>query len=639
MPALALEAVASHVIHGYATWLPLALFFPLAAFSASRLAGGTVWCRIGAATLYAVNPFVFNRVFVGHVPLLLGYALLPLATKSAIASRTAQGIRALSPALWWAVLTALSVHYCWIFGVVVVAVACSSRRHIGRTSLWFLANFLVFALTCAYLLLPHVETSLPVNIGGGSLSAFRTSADPSLGLFFNVIGLYGYWRIGPGPVLPKELFSGWPFIVVALVLISAAGASSLFRRHENGNSSCDAHRTLAIVLIVTGVLGLLLAMGDQGPTGALFRWAYFHVPFFNIMREPEKFLMLYAMALSIFFGRGVAELMARAKNLKRYATFLLGALLSLAIPLAYTPTIFGGLDGQLSLSTIPQSWSQVNRLVGNGPGKILYLPWHEYLSYSFTDGRVVANPAASSFSRNVIAGDNLQVAAFASNSTSARSSYLETLFASGTIVKNFGSLVAPLGVKFVILSKTVDWSNYLWLTHQSDLKLLMNTSNLEVWQNTDYEGVGARYSALSSVPNVSRLEDLALVDKSELAPYVLEKSPGKVQNPHAQGNDVFQVSSVQYDVLAGRPGWVAIDAPYESGWRDGNSLARPSAEGTVLVKVGSAASTIEFSPWRLVEIGYTVSSLVFVALVCAFMWSYVVRERSRVRQKKGTPLA
>lgn len=640
-PALMIEAVLSHLIHGPATWLPLAIVFPLSAFSASRLVGGSVWCRVGAATLYAVNPFVFNRAYVGHVPLLIGYALLPLATHSAIAARSARGVRLVAPAVWWAVLTALSVHFCWIFGVIMIAVACCSRSNVGRTARWLLINVAVFGFSCAYLLLPHFATTLPVNIGQGSLATFRTTADPRLGLLINVIGLYGFWRTGPGPVLPKALFSGWPLLLLAILLVAGAGAYSMIRRQADDDANDDANdggrRLLAIVLLVSGTLGVLLAMGDQGPTGALFRWAYYHVPFFNIMREPQKFSMLIALALAIFFGRGVAVLMANAANLRRTTYLLVGVLLSVGIPLAYTPTIFGGLDGQIALSQIPQSWSQANTLMGNGVGKILDLPWHEYLAFSFTDGRVVANPAASSFSRDVISGDNLQVPSFQSNSTSARSNYLQTLFADGPHIKNFGSLVAPLGVQFVILSKSVDWSSYQWLAQQSDLRLLMNTDDLEVWKNLSYKGVGARYSSISSVTSITQLEAIAARAAGQVAPYVLARTPEKSVAPPVRSSSASQVSPVRFNVPSGKPGWVAIDAPFEPGWKAGTSMARASVEGTVLVKVGSAPTTIIFAPWRFVRIGYAISGFLVGLLTLLFAGTSISRARRQRRSARDSP--
>lgn len=633
-PALAIEAFVAHVVHGPATWLPLFLFFPLSAFSISRLVGGTVWCRLGAATLYAVNPFVFNRIYVGHIPLLIGYALLPLATKSALNAHTARGVRLLAPAVWWAVLTALSVHYCWIFGVIMLAVACCSRRSAGRTALWLFLNTAVYGLSCAYLLLPHFGTALPLNIGGGSLAAFRTTSDPRLGLLVNVLGLYGFWRTGPGPVLPKTLFAGWPFLLLAILLIAAAGASSSIRRRDRDESDVNGERFLTIVLLVSGALGVLLAMGDQGPTGAVFRWAYYHVPFFNIMREPQKFSMLIALALAVLFGRGISRLMASAGNLKRSSYLAVGALLSVAIPLAYTPTIFSGLDGQIAVSTIPSSWSQANEAMGNGPGKILDLPWHLYQSFPFAGNRVIANPAESSFSRDVISGDNLQVAAFQSNSTSARSTYLQTLFAHGGKIRNFGSLVAPLGVRYVLLSKTVDWSNYSWLTRQRDLKRILDTKDLEVWVNLSYQGVGARYDTVASVRTVGQLETKVARAPGDLAPYVLSRSAKKSGSTPTREGSVSQVSPVSYHVGSGQPGWVAVDALYEPGWSDGTGDVRASAEGTVLVRVGSGSSTITFSPWRLVQIGYVVSALVIGILLFAFIRSSKPRRRRHRHSSK-----
>ena len=120
----------------------------------------------------------------------------------------------------------------------------------------------------------------------------------------------------------------------------------------------------------------------------------------------------------------------------------------------------------------------------------------------------MANPVESRFTRDVIAGDNLQVADFF-DLTSPQSKYLQQLFNDGRQLKDFGALVAPLGVQYVILAKTTDWSSYEWLTHQSDLRLVMDTKSLEVWQNRNYQGVGGRYRNVQSVSSVRALEAIA----------------------------------------------------------------------------------------------------------------------------------
>ena len=64
-------------------WLPVAAFFPVAMWSAGRLVGGErVTPRLAAGLLYAVNPFVFERLGAGQVFVLLGYAILPAFARS-----------------------------------------------------------------------------------------------------------------------------------------------------------------------------------------------------------------------------------------------------------------------------------------------------------------------------------------------------------------------------------------------------------------------------------------------------------------------------------------------------------------------------------------------------------------------------
>jgi hypothetical protein len=74
------------------------------------------------------------------------------------------------------------------------------------------------------------------------------------------------------------------------------------------------------------------------------------------------------------------------------------------------------------------------------------------MSYPFANNRVVANIAAGVFMRGVISGDNVESGGVYTQSTSARSVYLEDLYAKGKSTKNFGLLVKPLGVQFIVLS-------------------------------------------------------------------------------------------------------------------------------------------------------------------------------------------
>jgi hypothetical protein len=587
-----------HLLGGAATWLPMLVFFPIATVAAGRLAGRSQWSRVAAGTMYAVNPFVFQRIYAGHLALLFGYALLPFAVTSALRFVESGNWWMPTPALWWAVLTALSPHFTWIYGVVLVAVWLAHRStrvaSVGR----LVAVGATFALLSTYILLPHMATQLSVSTGTNSdLVLYHTTGDPHLGLFANVLGLYGFWRLGPGPTLPKDVVAGWPFLLLALLFVAGVGAAARLRIGQGSGPTrgegTPSRRTPAAFLII-GIAGYFLALGDRGPTGPLFRWAYFHVPFFAVMREPQKFLMLTALTYAVFFGWGVERLAGPVGRLRLDGRTVGAATLAVLLPLAYTPTIFDGLAGQIAPSHLPPSWQAADTLMGDGPGQILFLPWHLYLAFPFTDERVIANPAPASFRRSVISGDNVEAAGIETTSTSPRSAYLEHLFALGPTIHDFGTLVVPLGVQFVVLAKTVDWRSYSWVATQPDLRLVMDSANLEVWHNTSYAGVG--------------------------------QSAGK--------RVIRQISPVAYAIGPGPPGPVSLDATYQQGWELDGHAARQSATGTLLFRVGRGGGIARFTPWGPTSLGYIISGTAFVllsALVAA------ARVRRRVRGPRGSP--
>jgi hypothetical protein len=608
MPFALAMGVASHLLGSAATWLPIAAFFPIATTAMSRLVGGSLWARLGAGTLYAVNPFVFQRLFVGHIALLLGYALLPLVVRSMVHAIDARGLARLTPVLWMALLTGMSPHFAWICAVVLVAVVLCHRRRLAALA-WAAVVGLCFVASLAYVFLPPAGTSLPVTVGSRSLAAYQTSGDPHLGLFGNVAGLYGFWRLGPGPVLPKNVVSGWLFFLAAILVVVVVGAVSAlwgkrtrldagsgFRDEESPPSSWLDRRAVAKVVIVSAVFGFFLALGSQGPTGPLFRWAFDHVPFFDVMREPEKFSMLLALGYATCFGLGVERLVSAASGRRRQLGRIGAAALAVGLPLAYTPTIFSGLDGQIAPSRLPAAWDRTQVITAHRSGALLFLPWEEYLSFPFTEDRVIANPAPTAFDGEVISGTNVELEGLASDSTSPRSAFIERVLGEHGAAGPMGSLVAPLGVQYIALAKTVDWRNYLWLSAQPTLRLILDSPSLELWENLAYTGIGHRGSEA-----VSRL------------------------------------SPVAYRIPPGAPGWVTVAIPYQLGWSLNGAPTRPTGEGTVSVWAGSAGGVLRFEPWRLVVVGDVIS----VALLGGFAFSLVIsrsmawRRRSDETQTQG----
>jgi len=568
-------------------WLPFAVFFPLAAYGAARLIGHRCLQRVVGAILYAGNPFVFERVAVGQVGVLIGYALLPFVIASLLqpALSEPRPRAPLATAAWWAAMAALSVHYLWIVGIVWLAEMAIRLRRPLRATVHQTWTLLLVVLLSAYLFLAQLGQPRPVTVGAKDVAAYATRSDPDLGLYGNVLGLYGFWR--QGPRLPKDAVPVWPALLAAILVIAAIGAWSALRD--------PARRPLAGVLLLSGTAGYFLALGTQGPTEPLFRFLFDHVPFFQVMREPEKFLCLTALAYAVLFGWGVGQLLTWARQDR--AMRLAIAVLAVALPLAYSPTFINGLSGQVTGVTVPAGFDQADRLMGDGPEQVLVLPWHQYLSFPWT-GRVVANPAPALFHRDVIVGDDVELPGVYSTSTSSRSSYLQGLYAQGGAQQGFGGKVARLGVGYVVVAKTLDWQAFDWLHGQADLRVALDTPDLTVYQVTTRVALGAR-----------------------------------IGSDGTRGVAVTKRSTVRYDVPAGPSGRVELAEPYDPSWRlDGAEPVR-TEQGTMRFFTGPGATSVRFVHWPVTLAGYIVSLV--TALVLAAL---LVVDRIRRRRRQGNRL-
>lgn len=615
-----------HLLGDYATSLIIIAIFPIAAIAIASLVGGSFWTKISAAVFYCVNPFVYDRIYAGQLSLIFGYAILPFVVKSLFAQGELSRTRWIKTGLWWVALISCAPHFVWIFGVVFGVFALLSIQS-PKILLKLLASAVFAGIGISYELISGLSGGIGIHVGSRAFAAYQTRGGPGIGLFTNVLGLYGFWR--RGPLLAKQVVTGWPIFLAGIILVAIFG---MFSHYRQADSKLDDKKKVLVVAI-SGVVGIFLAMGIQGPIGLVFKFAYNYIPFFKIMRESQKFSILWALALATGFGWGIGELYKKSVG-KGAKIFTVVAAISLC--LVYEPLMFNGFDGQLRTTKFPSSWYKANKLIGKGQGSILALPWHLYLSYPFTDG-VISNPSPTFFSRPVISGDNEQLPGLPSSSTLRRSAFLQFVYNYGPDISTFGSVVAPLGVKYIVLEKTVDWYNYSWLNNQQDLKKIFNSNSIEVFQNTNYQGLGIASPKITTVPNWGSI--LALAQFGKLKGQVLQVQnpvPGPMVVPPGIGKvplvspmKVKQSSPAKYYIGSHKPGWIQLSLLYQSGWALQGKPATQLAEGNTGWPSSGKASVVFFSPEDLILAGYGVSFFtVFFGII------YLILDKHRLKKEE-----
>jgi hypothetical protein len=538
--------------------VPAAVFFPLATTGAARIVRTAVLpARLGAGLFYAVNPFVFDRLYAGQLGLLLGYALLPFAV-TALLDAAAEPHRMGRAACWTAAAVMMSEHFAWILVPVAAAIALT-RPHRLRASLRLGGAALGAAAISSYLLVP------PLLLGAGpagapaQLAAYRTQGDPRVGLFANVAGLYGFFR--PGPVEPKNLLSGWPAVLAALLVVVAIGYAAVLRD--------AAHRRDGLAVLAAGIAGYFLALGSQGPTGSLFGFAYEHIPGFVIMREPDKFAVLVALAYAYGFGHGIAWLANWSRGKVAWAA---PAALAVALPLAYTPNLLGGLGGQVTASQVPASWSVASRIAGQNT--VLFLPWLEYFQTPFTGHRVIANPAADYFDGTVITGQD-PGSGYAFAAEDSEHVFLDKLLGPPADPRRTSVALAGLGVRFIALAKVTGWREDAGVGLEPGIRLVYSSPSLDL--------------------------------------YSVRPTASEVRDDHR----VRSLGPVGFRILPGRPGMVSLPVPYSRGWTLNGHPSTRLADGQTGVRVPAEGGIAHYDPVAGVaasEIGSLVALLLVAGI-------------------------
>ncbi len=454
--------------------------------------------RAVASTVYVVNPFVFGRIHYGQLFLLAGYAVLPW-----VAIRIRKLL--LHPSLEAGLVLAVSLglvaiptaHMLLVAGLLLAAVLSSHvlaaghridyLKRIGPGLL--VAGGATVAAT-SYWLVPFVlgrgsVANVIAGVGAANLSVYAAVPDHKLGLLPNLLGLYGFWAENTRRFTSmKEFVPFWPAALMLLLVVCAVGAVVFLRSRRD-----ELAPWVAGILVATAI-GLVLEMGVSSTSTSWFvTWLDAHFSVYRGMRDAAKWAALLAFVYSQLAALGTGAILGWLKRRTAAAAqtdwLVSGATgVLIALPLYYGNGLLFGTHGEIKPSSYPAGWYAADLVLAadRNPDRALFLPWHEYMGYSFirNENKVVASPAPTFFSLPVIASTNPDVPGTAAP-TDPDQVAISKLVGKGA-QGDWGAALKKLNVRYVLLARVVDYASFWYLDYLPDLEKIGDFGSIELYR-------------------------------------------------------------------------------------------------------------------------------------------------------------
>ncbi|CAB4958643.1 unannotated protein [freshwater metagenome] len=356
--------------------------------------GGSVLGGLAASTLYVWNPFVVERLGIGHWPLLMTYAALPWI--HLCARRVASDGRAWPGLVLWLAFASLSPVGGVVAGVLAVVGMATSGRGAWRPTGWTLCAVAAVNAPWAVAGVLHGSGSVSDPAGVGLFSAQGEGVLPA---WAAVLGLGGIWN---AEVVPGSRTTWVAVVALVLVLATCAAGVGPWRRLTSGAD----RRALAIPALI----GLVLALAGVAVPGAV-GWLVAQVPGAGLVRDATRFVALVAPLQAVLFGLGVSRVVASVPA--RALGLSLGTVLVLS-PVTLMPDAGAGVSGRLGAVDFPMEYADAREALSASEraghaGDVLVLPFTSYRRPEWNDGRRTLDPLGRYLPVDYLASDTLVV--------------------------------------------------------------------------------------------------------------------------------------------------------------------------------------------------------------------------------------
>lgn len=337
--------------------------------------------RVAAMALSVINPYVVERLAMGHWALLAAYAALPWLL---VAGRRLAGFVL-------AVAAASLTPTGGLIAVVTVLMLVGAGQWRGRRAI----------LRVALVLLAQLPWVVAALAGGSTLrsdptavTAFAARAERPGGALPTLLSTAGIWNAETA-VPSQSGWRGWLILLIAVAVLVAGRrllAERLGRRYA--------------VLLVLSCVGLLLAAASAWAPGAAALEALIeHVPGAGLLRDAHKWIAPYALLVALGAGAAAADLGRATRGAGRVGAVLAAA----AVPLVLLPDAGRVLAPTLRPVHYGPEWAQAAALVDASDVTVV-LPWRSYRNYEWAGARPSIDPAGRALPGLVVGDDGLVVA-------------------------------------------------------------------------------------------------------------------------------------------------------------------------------------------------------------------------------------
>jgi hypothetical protein len=422
------------VVAGLAVALPaqivqkllLLAVFGLAAWGAARLVPSRhPLPRLAAAVFYTWNPYIAERLLLGHWALLLGYAGLPWAARAAVSAGARGGVARLARSLLPAAVGGFAAMN--VSALVVLSGAAVVRPGRRRAAAVSRALLVIVGLSLPWLVPAVLQQLTGRDAGYGTdpagVDLFAARADTPFGSLGSLLSLGGIWNrevatpgIGAWPGAAARLalsLVAIGFFAAALRRRGAAappprrdlarrvGTSCKITTEKGGSLACFPG------LAVAAGAGLVIAcLGITAPGRAVLRGLIGLWPAFAVLRDAQVWVAPLALVEAVGLGLAVAALTRRTGAEAR----VLAGLVAVA-PVVLLPTFAWGIGGRLDAVQYPPDWAAARRVIERDPvpGAVLSLPWAAHRQPAWNGYRTTFDPLPLAVSRRVVWNDGLRV--------------------------------------------------------------------------------------------------------------------------------------------------------------------------------------------------------------------------------------